>query len=1134
MIAAAILLVLITGFVNALSAPGASAATQPFWQIYSETSPTNIAPGGEGTLTLQLINGGGGPVDGSSTAVEITDQLPADLAATAISARPINGVTPKCTVSTVSCTFTGAVYPYEQISVAVTVKAAAALGAITSVGNTISVSGGGAPATSKTLPVRLNASPTAFGVNHYELAALGEDGSPATQAGAHPFELTTAIGINQSTLEPIEQPKDLTFDLPAGLLGDPTAVPQCSMVDFYSLVHETNLCGSGSVVGVATVTANEPKFAHVVVATVPIFNLVPSRGEPARLGFEVIGKIPVVIDTAVRSGSDYSVVATASDATQTAGVLSAAVTIWGVPGAPSHNSARGWECVANGAYDTQLGRSCPSSPVLEQKPFLTLPTACEADAAVEPVVSSVEADSWGQPGSFVGESYEWMTGTGERVGFEGCSKLPFNPSVGLSTEERAAATPTGATVVVRVPQASTLEPEGLAEADVRDSTVSLPVGMELSPSAANGLQACSEAQMRFAGFSSSGMAQFQAGTPECPDASKLGVVHVRTPLLEHELEGTAYLAAQNQNPFGSLVALYIYAQDPVSGVWVKLAGRGELNEPTGQVSTTFADTPQVPFEELRLQLFGGPRASLSTPVSCGTYAPVGVFTPWSGTGPVTGASEGFSIEQAFGGGPCLGGVPFAPGFDAQSLSTQAGGFTPFTVDITRPDGDQALTGVSVHLPPGIAALLSSVAPCAEPPPGVEWACGPESLIGHSEAWSGLGSEPVTLPGNVYLTSGYDGAPFGILVRTHAAAGPFDLGYVNVRSRINVNPADASVTITTDPGPHGDSLPVRVKGIPSQIKALQITVDRPKFEFNPTSCNPMSITGSLSGDQGASAPVSSRFQVGDCENLPFGPVLTASTPGQGSRADGTAFNVKITSAGLGQANIAKVDLRLPKTLPTRQSTIKLACPEATFNANPSSCDQGSVIGSATVHTPVLKAPLTGPAYLVSHGGAKFPDVEFVLQGEGVKLILDGSTYIDKEGYTYSKFETAPDAPFTSFETTLPAGPHSALGVYVPEKDNYNVCTVPLSMPTRIVSQTGKVIEHETTITPTGCTGVLHNKTVKLTTAQKLAKALKACRKKYKHNRKKRQACERRAHKKYRHITHKNSKHRTGHGSRVTHK
>jgi hypothetical protein len=361
---------------------------------------------------------------------------------------------------------------------------------------------------------------------------------------------------------------------------------------------------------------------------------------------------------------------------------------------------------------------------------------------------------------------------------------------------------------------------------------------------------------------------------------------------------------------------------------------------------------------------------------------------------------------------------------------------------------------------------------------------------------------------VYLTSGYDGAPFGLLVRTLAQAGPFDLGFVNVRSQINVNPETAAVSVTTDPGPRAEALPTMLKGIPVDLKHLRVTVDRPDFEFNPTNCSAMKVTGTLQGAEGASASVSSPFELAGCNTLPFAPQLTAATSGHASKADGTSLIVKVSSKGLGQANIAKVDLQLPKQLPSRLATIQKACLASVFEANPAACDEGSLIGTATIHTPVLKNPLTGPAYLVSHGNAAFPDVEFVLQGEGIKLVLDGKTQI-KHGITYSKFESAPDAPFTTFETVLPAGPHSALTANVTEQKHYDLCGENLHMPTTITAQNGAVIEQSTKIAVQGCTAVKASKTRKLTNAQKLANALKDCRLRYKRDARRRQQCEKRA-------------------------
>ncbi len=317
-----------------------------------------------------------------------------------------------CALPTLSCSFNGTLYPYEQISVSVKVAADPTLGSPATVYARATAEGLGTTPASATLPVTIASSQAAFGSAAYALQPFMENGAPATQAGSHPFELTTTLALNQNGRQPIALPKDLQFHLPPGLIGNPTAVSECSMADFFALVLETNLCAPSTVVGVATVTANEPILTHVFTKTVPVFSLVPAHGEPARLGFEVLGKVPIVIDTAVRSGRDYGVDATVVDATQTAGLLSSHVTLWGVPGDPRHDNARGWECVAGGAFHNQVGKPCPPVGGLEPTPFLTLPTSCAASPSVEPVVSSLEADSWAEPDSFVNGRYEWVSEAG--------------------------------------------------------------------------------------------------------------------------------------------------------------------------------------------------------------------------------------------------------------------------------------------------------------------------------------------------------------------------------------------------------------------------------------------------------------------------------------------------------------------------------------------------------------------------------------------------------------------------------------------------------------------------------------------------------------------------------------------------
>jgi hypothetical protein len=1120
-----LLVVAASSVILALGSTGTAFALAPAWYVESETVPTNLVPGGTGQVLVVASNFGDRAANGSAEPVSIVAQLPAGLAATTISGQTEGQGNLECSLSPLKCSFKGILHPYEQLRMTITVEVEAQPGLLS---GTASVQGGGGSAIAKTMKVPVSNESPGFGVASLQQETLNEDGSPAVQAGAHPFQLTTTLVLNQHLppggggRQPVELPKNLTFHLPPGLIGNPNAGTQCTMANFFALILETNLCPVGAVVGVATVTADEPKALKVFTKTVPVFNLVPAKGEPARFGMVVAGIVPIVLDTSVRSGRDYGVDVTVKDATETAGLLSSQVTFWGVPGDPRHDNARGWECVAGGHFAAQIGIPCPVSSGLPEEPLLTTPTACAASPAKEPIVFSMEADSWLHPEMYLGTEYDWMNGEGARLGFEGCGGLPFEPELAVSPEQHTASTPTGLDVSVTVPQTTTLKAGEPAEADVRDTTVTLPDGVVLSPSAANGLEACSESQVGFTGVNQATQTnEFNTAPVACPDGSKVGTVTIRTPLLSHELEGGVYLASPapngtsepGRNPFDSLVALYIVAEDPVSGVLVKLAGEGHVDERTLQISTSFKNTPQVPFEELHMHLFGGQRASVTTPETCGSYATSALFTPWStGVGVLPPSPAQFAITTGVGGSACpAGDLPFGPGFVAGSESVQAGAFTAFNLKLYRPDGDQALSGITMHLPPGVAALLSSVELCSEGQAAVH-ACPPGSEVGQSTAVAGLGSEPyVQTGGKVFITGPYEDAPFGLEIVTPAKAGPFDLGYVTVRSKLYIDPNNASVTIVSDP------LPTQIKGIPLQLKRVLVSVDRPGFQFNPTSCNRMTIEGAITGVEGAQAGVGAPFEVGGCQNLQFAPQLTASAVGHGSKAGGTTFAVTVRSGGMNasgvaQAGIAKVQLQLPKQLSSRLPTLQKACVDAVFNANPASCDEESVIGYATIHTPVLNNPLSGPAYLVSHGGAAFPDVEFVLQGEGIKLILDGKTDIKGE-LTYSKFESTPDAPFTVFETVLPAGPHGVLTPNVPESKRFSLCGEHLLMPTTIVAQNGLRIEHETKVTITGCGEVRSAKTKKTTVTQQLKRALRSCRHKYQHAKHKRVSCEYRAHSHY---------------------
>jgi hypothetical protein len=1147
--------------VLALAGAGAAVAAETapppspvaHWHILTRSAPAILAPGAAGTINSIVVNLGDAPVEATTEhPVEVSEELPPGVVATG--AMEIKGEygtndlqkKPEFECPTLHCSFTGKLPPMIALEVRVPVEASA--GSEGQLGeDVLRVTGANAASATGEAMLTRGLGSVPFGVERYELTPETESGAGDLQAGSHPFQLTTTLAFNQTyrpefdsgkvKLEPDvpELAKNIDATLPAGLVGNENGyvVPQCSDFDFATIpTGNYNECPADTAVGAAVVTFRDPNLGPKYdTETVPVFNLVPEPGEPARFGFE-FEKVPVTLDTSVQTGKGYAVEVDSHNISSAASVESTIVTIWGVPKAATHNDARGWECLGGGfklsSEDEGIvthKRPCVEEDEAETPPYLTLPTTCAT-----PLASSVLVESW-KPGEVAPPAVssslpEQLAGTSTADQLEGCDKLPFTPSVSVQPDERAASTPSGLNVELTMPQSTTLALGGLAEADLGQNTVALPVGIESNPGAANGLEPlCATGEAGLDGSDTDTGAKLveeidaQQFTPEaasCPDAAKIGTVKIHSPLLEHELTGAVYLGDQDTNPFAPLLVLYLLAEDPVSGVRVKLAGEVNIG-PAGQLVTTFKNTPPVPFETLELNLFNGARATQTTPSLCRLYTTEVTLVPSSGEAAAV-ADSSFKPEPNPDGVPCpeAGPLPFSPSFEAGSTVKQAGAFTPFTLTIARPDGDGALKTISMELPAGLAALLASVPLCPEPQ-AANGTCGSESLIGHSTTLAGLGGTPYELPGRVYLTGPYDGAPFGLSAVTQAKAGPFNIGTVVVRSAINVNKFTAAATIdaeasTVFPAAGGApeqfaGLPELIKGLPSQVKALNVSVERPNFEFNPTNCSRMATVGTLTGYEGTSEPVKSEFEATNCGALPFTPKLTATVAGQGSKTDGTSFAIKVESPGLGQANIHKVDLTIPAKLPSRLETIQKACLEAVFNANPASCDEGSVIGEGIVQTPVFKNPLKGPAYLVSHGGAAFPDVEFVLQGEGVTIIVDAKTYIH-EGVTYSKLETAPDAPFTTFEALFPAGPHSALTPHVPESEYYSLCKTSLTVPTEITGQNGAFVAQTTKVAITGCKGAA---AYKVTKAQLLAKALKACKKDKKKS--KRVACEKAARKKY---------------------
>jgi hypothetical protein len=515
------------------------------------------------------------------------------------------------------------------------------------------------------------------------------------------------------------------------------------------------------------------------ISSVTVYNLAPAPGEFARLGFTLEG-VPVIADVPVRTGGDYGMTLSIQDLPQR-GIESVKLTL----GGPS------------------IG------------PFLTLPTSCAGSPR-----TTLQGESWGGETASLSASSPPLSG---------CGGLPFDPSLRVAADAIDADTPSGYEMDVNVPQNE--GPGGLAAAQVRDVSVTLPAGTSLSLSATDGLTGCEEVQV---GPDSSDPAI-------CPNSSKVGVVKIATPLLTRPLEGAVFLATPNANPLGALVALYVVAEEPTSGVLVKLVGRIDLNQVIGQPTLTFDELPQLPIGGIELTLFGGPRALLSTPATCGEAASTSELTPWSGTPSVTAASS-FEITSGANGTPCSEPLPFSPSFQVADTTNEAGAYNSLTFVASRVDQEEALSTIAIQAPPAVGELLAGVPPCGEPSAS-EGACPASSQIGTAELAAGPGPDPYYLSGSVYLTGPYRGETQGLSIVVPFDAGPFHLGSLVIRAAERIDPGTGQLSILSDP------LPTLLDGIPVQLKALALQLDRGEFRLNPDGCEPDTVTGTLTSTKG---------------------------------------------------------------------------------------------------------------------------------------------------------------------------------------------------------------------------------------------------------------------------------------------
>jgi hypothetical protein len=893
------------------------------------------------------------------------------------------------------------------------------------------------------------------------------------QAGAH-ADLTTTFNFDHAANEEEKTYNDLRntiVNLPVGFIGSDTAVPACSDAQL-----ESSEVGCPPETQVGVITVDVTVFNRIPDRyTVPVYNLQSNTGVAATLGFNIFGVLTQIFTIGIRPG-DLGLMVISPNTEDEGEPHAVLVTIWGVPASPVHNAQRGLSTFIREPGAEPVVKHPGGQEVhIPVKPYLSNPTTCTG----APLEATIRADSWEEPEN-------WSEASTEVGPITGCERNPFYPSFEAQPTTTSAESPSGLNATLTVPQTYE-DPESLASSELKDTTVTLPEGMTVNPSAGSGLGACTPQQLEAeTAFSEPG-----AG---CPPESKIGSVEIETPLLSEKLTGAVYVATPYDNPFnepghpnGSLLALYIVARDRERGVLVKVAGKMEPNPVTGQLVARFDDTPQAPFNRFILRFRPGATAPLVSPPTCGSYSAQAVLTPWSAPmEPRLVSSPPFAIAQGVREGPCpSGGVPpFGPQVVAGTTNNAAGSFSPLYLRIARQDGEQEITGFSTVLAPGLSGSLTGIPFCPEADveavrrqTGAEAeenpACPAASQIGHTVVSAGVGTVLAQTPGRVYLAGAYHGDPLSIVAVTSAKVGPFDLGTVVVRFGLKINPTTAQVEVDaagSEPIPH------IIKGIVVHVREIHVYMDRSDFTLNPTSCDRLQLSNTITGAGAnpanpagwAPVTVTSPFQAADCANLGFSPSFTVSTSGRTSRANGTSLTARVSypAGSLGrQANVSYVKVELPKALPSRLTTLQKACTAAQFASNPSGCPAASVVGHAVVHTPVLPVPLEGPAYFVSHGGESFPNLVVVLQGYGLTIDLVGDTLI-RGGVTSSTFNSTPDVPFSSFELTLPQGPYSALTAHG------SLCAQDLVMPTQLVGQNGLAIVQGTHIEVEGCPNALY--------------------------------------------------------------
>ena len=1046
----------------------ASAAGAPAWRFDITPMPTNFKPGDTMSSASALpmyfmaaTNVGTAPTSGPVT---ITDTLPAGLTPELVYAAPTglaSEVTTNCSETapanlpevgpTWTCIYSGQVLPGEVIALLIGFDVDPS-GTILHEGDTVFdqavLTGGGAAATVAKSTTTVSSTPAPFGFTPgtpgFGMTPYADDGTTQTLAGAHPNLAT--INLNFTTEKLGWGPptgtdggeREVAVALPKGMIFNPTSTRQCDEASLEGLA-----CPAASQIGLINVifALYSPN-----LETLPLYNQVPAPGKGATFGFNLFGFI-VHIEGGVGTG-DYPLVS------KTAGIpdlyakpsIGVQTLFWGNPSSSAFDYVR--RSLNDGCGFYYTGKPC--SVPAQDTPFLTMPTSCEGAPEIK-----AEATSYGHPNEWVVREDVQRDANDNEIGITNCGSLEFEPAFKARPTTNVADSPSGLEFDLEVPQTNSLSER--ATAHLRKAVVALPEGMSLNPSSANGLGSCSSAQVGI--DPATGVPN---GTPvACPDSSRIGEIEVNSALADHPLLGSVYVATPYDNPFDSLLAIYAIIDDPRTGTLIKLPGHVVPDPNTGRLVTTFDNNPQLPFGHFKFNFFGGAHGVLRTPAVCGTYSTTGELTPWSApeSGPPATPHDEYAISTPPSGGSCAPDLPNSPSLDAGVISPIAKSYTPFVLHLRRGDGTQQISSFTTKLPPGLTARLAGTAECsgaalsaAEGKTGraeqASSSCPAGSHVGSVVAGAGAGPSPYYVQGNAYLAGPYKGAPLSLAVITPAVAGPYDLGTIVTRAALHIDQSTGQATATTDP------IPSILKGIPLDVRSIDVQLDRPKFTLTGTSCDPSSIDASATSTLGQVVSLTSRFQLGECTGLAFKPKLAIRLFGSTKRGGHPALKGTVTMPP-GGANIAQASVTLPHSEFLDQAHIGTVCTRVQFaqgDGNGSACPPASIYGAATATSPLVDYTLEGPAILRSSNN-KLPDLVVALHGPPSQPIaVDAVGRIDSiKGGIRTTFEGVPDLPVSSFVLNMQSGAKGLL------QNSTNICKDTNRATALIAAQNGKGAE-----------------------------------------------------------------------------